>query len=361
MTRSDERLDGQGQDRRSARPAPLAVPSHALTFQALLLQAADDGRGPLLFGDSLGRAREAVPPFLVGGDFPDVYLEHPLAGDPFLDVTVLLGQLEPGTRVESPLAGEHGALLDWYAGARRKFVDVSCGFEVDTGKPEPPVSAVHFQPRGHAELVRPFCETIGEPERADLYLDMAGRMPKGWPLSFFGLFRGRPGSPLRVCGYLSDPEVQACAHDPEHLAATFDAIGFSSYNSPMLEQVSSLMAAAPSLVDFQLDVLPDGTLGPTFAIDVQFGIKRPAAVRDTFGRGAGACVMGLLEDWGAADGRWRAATCAAFARAIPVELEDGTYGKYALTLMPQWLKARWVDGSLQTAKLYHLAHGGVLA
>jgi len=350
----------RGAGRRPVRPAPLAVPSHALAFQALLLQAADDGRGPLLFGDSLGRAREAVPPFLVGRDFPDVYLEHPLAGDPFLDVTVLLGQLEPGTRVGSPLAGEHGALLDWYAGTRREFVDVSCGFEVDTGKPEPPVSAVHFQPRGHAELVRPFCETIGEPERADLYLDMAGRMPKGWPLSFFGLFRGRPGSPLRVCGYLSDPEVQACAHDPEHLAATFDAIGFSSYNSPMLEQVSSLMAAAPSLVDFQLDVLPDGTLGPTFAIDVQFGIKRPAAVRDTFGRGAGACVMGLLEDWGAADGRWRAATCAAFARAIPVELEDGTYGKYALTLMPQWLKARWVDGSLQTAKLYHLAHGDVL-
>ena len=44
----------------------------------LLLQAADEGRGPALFGESLGRAREAVLPFLVREHFPIVYLEHPL-------------------------------------------------------------------------------------------------------------------------------------------------------------------------------------------------------------------------------------------------------------------------------------------
>ena len=46
-------------------------------YQVLLLQAADEGRGPALFGESLGRAREAVLPFLVGEHFPIVYLEHP--------------------------------------------------------------------------------------------------------------------------------------------------------------------------------------------------------------------------------------------------------------------------------------------
>ena len=73
--------------------------SHSDAYQVLLLQAADEGRGPLLFGDCVERARNAVLPFLVGESFPDVYLEHPLAGDPFLDATILLGQIERGTRI----------------------------------------------------------------------------------------------------------------------------------------------------------------------------------------------------------------------------------------------------------------------
>lgn len=55
----------------------MRIPSYADAYQVLLLQAADEGRGPALFGESLGRAREVVLPFLVGGHFPSVYLEHP--------------------------------------------------------------------------------------------------------------------------------------------------------------------------------------------------------------------------------------------------------------------------------------------
>ena len=87
-------------------------PSHADAFQALLLQAADEGRGAELFGSSLSRAREAVPAFLVGKSFPDVYLEHPLIGEPYLDVTILYGEAPPGMRVDSPLAGDHAAMMD---------------------------------------------------------------------------------------------------------------------------------------------------------------------------------------------------------------------------------------------------------
>lgn len=334
--------------------------THEQAFKVLLLQLADEGRADALIGDSLSRAREAVPPFLVGREFPSVYLEHPLSGEPFLDVTVLLRQLEPGTRIASPAAGEHGAMLDWYAGAHREHANVSCGFEVDTSKVELPAAAIHFQPREHIELVRPFCEAAGEPEAASLYLDLAAQMPEGWPLSFFGMFRGRPGSPLRVCGYMDEAEKKACAADPQHLAEAFDKVGFAAYDGAMLAQASALLAAAPDGADFQLDVCPDGHLGPTFAIDVQFGIERPAAVRQSFDDGAGAAVMGLLEGWDAADGRWRLAAQSAFARALPVELEGGGVGRYAFTLMPQWAKARWTCGVLQPAKLYHLAHVGFL-
>ena len=338
----------------------MRVLAHTDAFQVLLLQAADEGRGPVLFGKSLDRAREAVLPFLVSPGFPDIYLEHPLAGEPFLDVTVLYGELEPGMRVQSPAAGEHGAMLDWYAGARPAHEQISCGFELDTKEEALPQAAVHFQPRNHLELVKPFCEAIGEPERADLYLQTAARMPEGWPLSFFGMFRGRPGAPLRVCGYLGHDERDACAGDASRLARVFDTVGFSAYDDAMLSQVCALMAATPGGVDFQFDVYPDGRMGGIFSIDMQFAIEQPAAVLETFEHGGGARVMGLLEELGAADGRWRLSVQAAFARALPVELDDGGMGRFAFTLMPQWAKARWADGKLQAAKLYHLARAGLI-
>lgn len=338
----------------------MRLPTYEDSYQVLLLQAADDGRGEALFGGSLERAGAAVAPFLVGEPFPGVYLEHPLAGDPFLDVTVLLGQVEPGTRIASPAAGEHAAMIDFYAPARREHEDVSFGFELDTGKEALSEAAVHFQPRSHTELVRPFCEAAGETWAADLYLDLSERMPEGWPLSFFGMFRGRPGSPLRACGYLDEAEVRACAQDPGHLAVVFDAVGFTAYDGHMLGQASACMAAAPGCVDFQLDVLSDGSLGPTFALDLDFGIQRPEAVRASFSDGAGAAVMGLLEGWGAADGRWKLAADAAFARAIPVETGDGGWGRFGFTLMPQWAKVRWTGGEIQPSKLYHLAQAKLL-
>lgn len=329
-------------------------------YQVLLLQAADEGRAEALFGNSLLRARAAVPPFLVGKPFPDVYFEHPLLGDPYLDVTLLLFGLEPGTRVDSGAAGDHAAMLDWVANARRSCGDIGFGFELDTKEEVPPVAAVHFQPRWHTELVRPFCRAAGEPERAGLYLDLASRMPQGWELAYLGLFRGRPESPLRACGYMGFDELRACSRDSSRLAEVFDKIGFGAYDAAMLRQVSLLLATAPGVADFQFDICPDGRLGPTFAMEVQFGIEQPSAVRKSFESGAGARVMGLLEGWGAADDRWRSAVGSAFACAIPAAAVGGGTGELGLTLMPQWAKARWVDGVLQPAKLYHLARADLL-
>ena len=338
----------------------MRAPSHADAFEVLCLQAGDKGRSDVLFGDSVERARKILRPFMIGIEFPSVYLEFPLVGKPFLDVTVLYGELEPGTRIDSNAAEGTEALLDWFAGVRKDHSEISFGFELDTKDPETPTAAVHFQPRKNVEFVRPFCEMVGEPQRAELYLDLAARMPEGWPLSFFGMFKGRPGSPLRVCGYMDVEEQEACAADPANLRASLERVGFSAYDDTMLEQASTLMGAAPGSIDFQFDVYPDGTIGDIFAIDAQFAIENPEVVRASFEGGPAARVMNLLERWGIADDRWHLVAEAAFARALPATQPDGTLVRYGFTLMPQWVKVRWANKVLQPSKLYHLAKAGPL-
>lgn len=329
--------------------------SHQDAYQVLLLQAADEGRGPILFGDSFERARYAVLPFLVGEQMPSVYLEHPLIGDPFLDVTLLYSKVKTGTYIESDLAKDSGAMFDWFSSVDTEGESITCGYELDTKDPTLPQAAMHFQPRSHLELVEPFCKAVGEPERAKLYLDLASRMPKGWPLSFFGLFRGRPDFPLRACGYMSMNEREACAKNPAHIAECFNHIGFDAYDDAMLDEIGLAMDTTPGAIDFQFDIYPDGSLGSTFAIDTQFEIDQPETVQDAFENGDCAGLMALLEDWGIADERWHLSIASTFARAIPVELEDGSYARFAFALMPQWAKIRWSKGVLQPSKLYLLA------
>ena len=336
------------------------MPSFAESFEVLCLQAADEGRGPILFGDCLDRARTHARPFLVGKNFPDTYLEFPLKGDPFLDVTFLLGELEPGTRIDSEAVSGVDSVLDWFAEVREKYPRVSVGFELDTKEQQLPPAAIHFQPRQHTDLVVPFFDALGEPERAKLYLDTCKRMPPTWQLSFFGLFRGRPNSPMRICGYLSTEEGERCAQDKNAVRDVFDHVGFSAYDDNMLEQVRLLMASAPVGLDFQFDVYPDGTLGDTFAIDAQFQVEQPQAVRASFADGVASRLIRLFEQWDIVDDRWKLAVDATFARSIPVVRDDGSLDKLAFTVMPQWTKARWRNAVLQPAKLYCLVRASLL-
>lgn len=339
----------------------MKIPSNSLACQTLFLQAADEGRGPVLFGDSFERTREAVLPFVEGVPFPSLYLEFPLAGDPFLDVTVLYGEMPPGTRFRSEAAAGTEKMLDWYVRARTEKQGICCGFELDSKNHYPGSAAVHFQSYGDYEIAGQFCEALGEPEAGKLYQDLAARMPEGWPLSFFGLFRGRPGSPLRVCGYMGMEEKQHCSEDPGRLETVFREIGFSSFDDAMIRQISAALSAAPGTVDFQFDVYPDGRLGNVFAIDIAFEVTKSEELVLSFDKGSAAAAMKLLESWGAADSRWKLAAGASFTRSLPVEDENGELKPFALVLTPNWAKVRWRDGILQKSKLYCLGRAGLVS
>lgn len=336
--------------------------SHYDAYQVLLLQAADDGRKDKLFGQSFERARTLAEPYMIGESFPSVYLEFPLCGAPFLDVTFLYNVLAEEDHLQAPTAPNVENLIAWWKSLEHNEDDerISFGFELDTKEETMHDAAVHFQPRSRRSLVRPFFKAIGEPARADLYLNQAEKMPEEWNLSFFGMFRGRPNTPLRICGYLHQKEMGACAKDRQRVAATFDKVGFSAYDQRLIDDVVRLFSTEPSSGDFQFDVLESGELGTTFALDIQFDIQQPSEVQSSFDSGIASRVMGLLNEWGIADERTELVPQASFARSLPMERPDGTVGRYSFTLMPQWVKVRWCDGVLQPAKMYFLATAGFL-
>ena len=335
-------------------------PSNELACQALFLQAADEGRGAALFGENWRKTCDRVLPFVEGIPFPSLYLEFPLAGDPFLDVTALYGEVASGTRFHSEAAAGTERMIDWFAQVSAQHDGLSFGFELDAGSDASTPAAVHFQHRSQIRLAQGFCEALGEPAAGQLYTDLAARMPAEWAPAFFGMFRGRPGSPLRVCGYLDRDEQRRCAEDPSHLEEAFRQVGFRAYDDRMLRQAAALLVMSPEGVDFQFDVYPGGTIGDIFAIDVCLGMKPSGIQKSSFAGGTCADVMKQLEAWDAADDRWRLAAGTCLSRALPVTDEDGREKAYALTVCPKWVKARWRGGILQQAKLYCEAIAGIV-
>ncbi len=338
----------------------MAFPAHTQAFELLLLQAEGNGRDTALFGGTADRVRDAVPPFLIGGKFPEIYLEFPLAGEPFLDVTLLYGDLEEDARVNSPLASGCEGILAFYARERAKEPAITFGFEIDCGEQAPSAAGIHFQPRRLTQYVAPFCEVAGSPEKAELYLAQDERMPQGWPLSYFGMFRGRIGSPLRVCGYLEEGEKRACAADPIRLGRALDQAGFSAFDADVLAQAARVLELAPTYAEFQFDALADGSLGDMFAIGVHFDSLPSAEVRRSFAEGAGAAIMAQLREWGIADDRVGHVGEMTFTRGMHIHSDDGSSAPFGFSLIPAWLKVRWRNGILEPAKLYMNASAGPL-
>ena len=333
--------------------------SNKAALQMLLLHAASAGRGELLFGEGLERLKKILPAFVDPVElahFPEMYLEFPLIGVPFLDAEVLYLKIPENARIASPLAAGTEQMPAWLAQAKNKYPDITGGFEIDTQLP-PVSAAVCFQPRQHTELAAEFCEIIGETRYGQLYTEMAGRMPEGWKLSYFGLFKNRPGSPLRIGGYMDREQIASCAGDPEELTRLFAAAGFTAWDEPMIREICSVLAVSPERADFQFDVYPDGSVGDGFAIDIAFALQQPEAVKASFyGRsGSGAAYMELLRKWGIADERWKKALEAVFSGALPL-----TEGAVTFRMFPQWFKVRWKGKKLQPAKMYLHAKAGYI-
>lgn len=333
-------------------------PTQMTVFDALYGIAAKDGREAALFGHSIELARPAYQKTLIGDGYPSAYLEFPLMGEPRFDLLSVHARVEPGSRFAPGTGFGCQKMFDWFSGA--SIDGVRCGLELDCSDGETERAGVYLQQRTHTELVTPFLESVGEGRRAASYHAVLERMPAGWPPSYVGLFPGRSGTPLRIGGYLSSEAQRRCAKDPSELARAFDAIGFGAYVDAMLERCAEFMALAPS-VDFQFDIMADGSLGDVFGLSLSFNKTKPREARACMERGYGADVCLALERWGLADDRWRLIAGATLAKHVPFQKDDGQEGRLALCILFNYAKVKFKGTEAQPAKFYLLLEAGELA
>lgn len=325
-------------------------PSQMVAFDALYHLTAAEGRGEALFGTSYELARGVYQRTLIGDGYPAAYLEFPLMGTPCFDILSVHGSVEPESRFAPGAGFGYQAMFDWFSSTCTSG-DVSCGIELDTSTGETERAGVYLQYRTQSELVVPFLESVGEGNRAASYLTVLNRMPDGWPPAYVGLFPGRQGTPLRIGGYLGKEAQRAYAADTRLLKTQFDRIGFTAYDDDMLARRAEFMALAPS-IDFQFDIMPDGSLGDVFGLSLSFNETKPRQARACMESGYGATICRCFQDWGLADERWKLIAGTAFARHVPFTREDGTEGRFALCCLFNYAKVKFKAGMAQPAKFY---------
>ncbi len=335
-------------------------PTQMVAFDALFGIAANDGREAALFGNSIQLTRPAYEKTLIGDEYPNAYLEFPLLGQPCFDLLSVHGPIKPGLRFAPGAGYGYQAMFDWFSSLSHEGADkASCGIELDLSEGETERAGVYLQQHTRHELVTPFLESVGEGDRAASYHDVLSRMPEDWPPAYVGLFPGREGTPLRIGGYLANAARHACADDPDQLARAFDAIGFSAYDDAMLKRCATFLSLAPS-VDFQFDIMTDGTLGDTFGLSLSFNEAKPKQAHECMEYGYGARIMEELQSWGLADERWRHIASAAFARHVSFEREDGSEGRFALCVLFNYAKVKFTATEPRPAKFYLLLESGEL-
>ena len=335
-------------------------PTQMEAFDALYSIASDGGREDALFGSSIELARPAYEKTLIGNGYPSVYLEFPLLGSPCFDLLSVHGHVERGARFAPGAGFGYEGMLEWFQGICKEDGSISCGIELDTASGETERAGVYLQQRERHDLVVPFLESVGEGSRVESYLDVLSRMPEGWPPAYVGLFPGRPGTPLRIGGYLDVLQLERLADDPAYLGECFQRMGFAAYDDDMLDRCAEFMKHAPS-ADFQFDIMPDGSLGDTFGLSLSFNEARPRHARECMESGYGAEIMNLLQGWGLADERWKLIAGAAFARHIGFEKEDGTEGRFALAIRFNYAKVKFTACEPRPAKFYLTCLAGELA
>lgn len=317
-------------------------------YDALYLLAAGGGREAELFGDCQPLAREAFCRSLIGEEFPTVWFELPLLGEPRFDLHVAASRaaLRPGATFAPGAGAGYEGLFRWYAEEESGGAGLAFAYDVSEGRIGEPAVHVNVNRAPLARMDR-FFELAASRAAAGRYRGFEARLPRGWRVWYAGFHPGRPGAPVRVDCFVDDALKAAYANVPSLLEAHLRECGFSA-TSAALREIAGLVTKSPFRLELQFDVLEGGLVGPTVGVSAGFGTMGAAAARALFGEGGAACaLMCQVEGRGLSDGRWRRVPETCFARLVSAGGDA-----LALYCSPTFVKLRVRDGEPLDAKFY---------
>lgn len=322
-----------------------------MLYDLIYALAAVDGREQALFGTCAPLAHAAFRHSLAGTGFPELWFELPLAGEPWFDVHVLTARedLDPQAPPEAAICGGVPEAFAWFASQGPEARQLALSWDIGSGSLASP--AIQLLKRvDDSQLTCSFLAAAGRQDAVAAYRAFEARLPEGWFACYTGVFPQRTSPFLRVECIPAPRLQQAYAADPALLGGHLRQVGLRELGDTLLPRCQAL-ADTPFQLEFQFDVMPDGTAGPTMAASVRFDSPPGSEKWGAFDvDGPAGALMGKVEAWGLADGRWRLLHQTTYAKRATLAGQSSM-----LWCFPAFLKLRWRDGAPLDAKAYLMA------
>lgn len=321
-----------------------------LAYNILYALVARDGRESALFGTCAPLALLAFEQSLACNDFPELWFELPLLGEPWFDFHALTSResLRPDMTFDPKSCGGYPRVFEWFA-AQKDVRQLALSWDTGRGDVSHPAIQLLVSTRD-SSVTCSFLEVAERGDAAPAYRSFVSRMPEGWYACYAGVFPGRAGHNLRVECIPSRQLQRAYVQDPALMAEHLQQVGVHELGDTVVSRCQRMMQA-PFPFEFQFDVEPDGSAGTTLGASSRFDCPPGTDDYNAFDpEGAAGELMGQAQEWGLADDRWRLLAQTMFAQHL-------SYGGKGVTLYcyPAFLKLRWHDGNPVDAKAYLIA------
>ena len=328
-------------------------------YKILIAHMSRNGCKENFLGD-LKLSEEAFANSLLDDVFPTLYYEMHLQGKPRTDfhASIRGDSIRNCKKFPANLGGGgYEKVFEWYkttAGHKLIF-----SYDISEGRTDSHTAHMFFElPFPH---IKEYFKVMGSEESAEYLKEFETHVPKGWYHTYYGLFKGRPDSPVRIDYFVNEEQQKIYAEDISIFGDHLKNLGFNAVNKEFLQRCSEI-AKLPFQMELQFNVLGvnkiDSTIGisSTLVSSNAFGEQTAAQIRKLFDEGsAGYDLMKKVESWGLSDERWQYIKAVSFNKCLRL-------GKVSLYIsnLPIFLKLRWRESKPLDAKLYFiaLANGG---
>jgi len=321
-------------------------------YDIMYALAARDGREAALFGDCALAAREAFLRSQVGEVFPELWLEFPLAGDPWLDFHALISYVDvAGT--QATFSGQGGAYADalaWFAAQEPDTVrQLALSYDTSTGDVGHPAVQLLVH-KEDLKVPLGFLEAVGRPDAVECYRAFAKSMPGAWYACYVGVFPRREAGDadrwVRVECIVSGDWQRTYADSKEALREHLAHVGLQGASDEAVD-IIQVLARSPFPLELQFNVGPGGKVLPVVSASVRF---QPQDWLSDERRQAIEQLACQLEGVGLVDERWKLLSSTSYAKRVAHHGESTM-----IACFPAFVKVRWREGMPLDAKAYLLA------